>query len=645
MGAEVAREQISTDDWYALYRTLTQQLPREQLRLHLDLTLRHASGQLFQEAHYEAYRSPQMPLNLGLSPAPMTVKFENKAAGLHFTPPALVRVIVEEALRILERTITHLKVFDPACGSAEFLRETLRQLLLQGFKGKIQLIGWDISPAACDMARFILHREIADWGAFDRVEFTIEEGDSLAEDRTWPSNVDVVAMNPPFVRWKDMTPDHKAATERLLVPQLGSSAARQIGNYDLSHVFFVQAGHCLTERGILATILPVSVLDSKAAEKVRGHLSELMQAHMIARLGSHSLFSNALVDAAFYIGQNRRAASHNTGSPLAFWSDHRSSSSSLGFRALRRSHTRNFHSQISEETQEDKTGFCFYYQPQLGSETEQWLPRPSKAWKLWQRLRSHENLSLVDDLFYVEQGIRTGCNEAFVLTEAQWEALPLKEQEFFRPCIRNASINDGQVTSWDYVFYPYAKKAIQSEEHLQKTLPVYFAAFLQHNKQKLKDRYGAIDEMWWLLSVERPQQEKIATKLISTYFGSAGSFAWDVDSKFMVVQGQIWSPKRSKALSNSIGLSYLAVLNSPLFIRLVSAVSHHVSGGQWDLSKRYVRQLPIPNLFDAAASPALIEELTEVGRTIHKQGLPPEGLSQESLATVARAYGLGLEDL
>lgn len=638
---EAARAEISTDKWLALYRTLTQQLPREQLRLYLDLTLRHASGPLFQEAHFEAYRSSQLSMDLGLTPPPIKVKFENKAAGLYFTPPALVRILVEEALRILEPKKPDLVIFDPACGSAEFLREALRQLFISKYSGKVKLIGWDISPAACDMARFILHREVTDWNAFSRVEILIQEGDSLAEGKDWPQSVDLVLMNPPFVRWNEMTPDHKEATERLLVSPLELGKSRPSGNYDLSHVFLVQAAQCLSETGILATILPVSVLDSKAASKVRGHLGEILEANIIARLGSHSLFSNALVDAAFYIGHRRGAVQSNS-IPLAFWSDHRSSSSSAGFRELRSSHARNSDSQISEAIQEDKTGFCYYFQKGLGDEAEHWLPRPSKAWKLLQKLEDNDNLPSIGELFQVERGVIPGNLRAFVLSEKQWNELPFQERKYFRSSINNDDIQNGRLVACEYVFYPYGNNTIDSEIQLRKSLPRYYQDFLQPLQSVLESRRGS---KWWMLERPRETQSENKGHLLSAHRGSPGAFAWDVNGDFMVLQGFGWRSKGSKVLTDTLGLSYLAILNSSLFFRLVSAVSHHVSGGQWDLSKRYVDQLPIPNLFDAGASPDLIEELSQIGRSIQKQGLPREGLSEESLGVVARSYGLELDEL
>jgi len=36
-----------------------------------------------------------------------------------------------------------LKIFDPACGSSEFLIEALKQLKENKYNGEIKVIGWD----------------------------------------------------------------------------------------------------------------------------------------------------------------------------------------------------------------------------------------------------------------------------------------------------------------------------------------------------------------------------------------------------------------------------------------------------------------------------------------------------------------------
>ncbi len=85
-------------EWASLIDELTQGRPLEGLTPNLTLLLRHASGLIFQEAHYEAVAIPQQQPLAGFSPAPITLQRHTKAIGIHFTPPALARTLVEEAI-------------------------------------------------------------------------------------------------------------------------------------------------------------------------------------------------------------------------------------------------------------------------------------------------------------------------------------------------------------------------------------------------------------------------------------------------------------------------------------------------------------------------------------------------------------------
>ncbi len=111
------------------------------LRLHPALAIRHAGGQLFQEAHFELLRvSPNFDL-FGLIDAPET-RVDNRG-GTHFTPPALARSIVEQVLAAIPDLASRqaLTLCDPACGSGAFLHEALRALRRAGFNGRLKLVG------------------------------------------------------------------------------------------------------------------------------------------------------------------------------------------------------------------------------------------------------------------------------------------------------------------------------------------------------------------------------------------------------------------------------------------------------------------------------------------------------------------------
>src|ERR1019366_4426810 len=81
---------------------------------------------------------------------------------------------------------------------------------------------------------------------------------------------------------------------------------------------------------------------------------------------------------------------------------------------------------------------------------------------------------------------------------------------------------------------------------------------------------------WWALF--RPRQRQDDPKIVSTYYGDCGSFAFDERGEFVVVQGYSWFPKVTKRgkgagrkFDTDIGYAYVAILNSPVFFKALSA--------------------------------------------------------------------------
>jgi hypothetical protein len=166
-----------------------------------DLIIRHSSGFLFQEAQKEIlYFNGQIDLWAALSS-----KSDAKRplySSIHYTPPYLARSIVENAIRDVDLGKSSLKVFDPACGSSEFLIEALKQLKQANYLGEVQIIGWDSSETAIITSKFLLKYEQNNvW--HERMSFDVKlVEDSLQEK--WDDDYDLILMNPPFVSWEQM---------------------------------------------------------------------------------------------------------------------------------------------------------------------------------------------------------------------------------------------------------------------------------------------------------------------------------------------------------------------------------------------------------------------------------------------------------
>lgn len=120
------------------------------------LLVRHAGGTVFQEAHFEFIRGGPTDL-FGLA-GQAEVKISTRG-GTHFTPPGLARAVVEQALEARQLPVS-LTILDPACGAGAFLQEALRYLQRANYRGSLDLIGYDISPNAAAMARFVLTQAV-----------------------------------------------------------------------------------------------------------------------------------------------------------------------------------------------------------------------------------------------------------------------------------------------------------------------------------------------------------------------------------------------------------------------------------------------------------------------------------------------------
>jgi hypothetical protein len=225
--------------------------------------------------------------------------------------------------------------------------------------------------------------------------------------------------------------------------------------------------------------------------------------------------------------------------------------------------------------------------------------------------------SRVRDIFIVRQGVHTGKNEVFLLPEAEFLALPEAERPFFRPAIINGSIVGGVLRSTTFVFYPYGDAQLDSEEEVRARVPTFYAEHLSPWRDELIERQRKSADDWWELAEPRAWQVAIRPKVVSTYFGDAGSFAFDEDGSHVVVQGYAWLPHES--ITRVSAFAYVALLNSPIFSDLLAASSNNVGSGAWNLSKRFVEDIPIPIAVDLSRD--VLEGLAAVGQRIASEGL------------------------
>ncbi len=558
------------------------------------LILRHTSGKLFQEAHYQATLSGQLDI-YGIPTASKNSKNKsnnNETIGVHFTPAFITRSIVEESLKNFDFTnLTKIDILDPACGSGEFLKEALRQITekYSSYAGKINLFGWDKSKTAIEVANFSLNFEKSQYSERD-IKVEILQKDSL--EYTW-GKFDIILMNPPFVSWELLGKD----SQEKVVSSLENFSTNRP---NLSSPFFYKSLKSLKKDGILGCVLPSSIFNADSYRILREYANENFSVSLIAKLGNLNLFYNAVVDAGIYIAKNNRDSLDDA---TILWADNTLNSTTDALRRLR-VFSLNTSIPVSE------SNYSIYKAIYSSNDFPNIVSYHSyKLKKRIEELLITKKVTLVKNMFDVKQGARTGANDTFIIDVSFYESLNEKEKKYFKQATTNRSIRNGLLSITNFLWYPYGKYKIKSEEELQKNAPRFYSNFLRESEKKLKARPEVVKGLynWWELNREGKWQNDEA-KLVSTEFGKAGYFAVDYEGKYVVERGHAWILK-SNLFKNvdknedyptfdsyEINYGYLALFCSDSFNELLALYSKQIAGGQYYLASKFVNDIPIPDL-------------------------------------------------
>jgi hypothetical protein len=583
------------------------------LRLYPALAIRHAGGLLFQEAHFELIRAPSLDF-FGYIGDPEVQ--QKGRGGTHFTPPALARSIVEQVLRAIPdlKNRSELRVCDPACGSGVFLHEVLRALRRINFVGRIMLVGRDVSPIAVSMAKFALNCAIRDWQSTGGIELHLDCTDSLSEGAIPKS--DIIVMNPPFISWSSQNQVQRSQ----LTSIVGRSAAAK---GDLSMAFVTRGVDALAPGGVLGTLFPASLLSQRAAEDWRTRLTDGAEFTFLGMIGDYGLFTHALVQTGCAV--LRRSTHEQKSDVTALVTGNDILATGEALRALRK---------------------ASILPPPLPTVGDQWgvfaLPAEALRRQTWKlrvpavdaALHKLEELLLpLGKLFDVRQGVQTGDNQALLLNEQEWAALPKRERKYFRLATMSDSIKNGKILKPYYLFFPHSKNGpiFASEREVKDTVPEYYKRYLGPNKSRLAGRAtikAANRSDWWGLMRPRAWSFENEPRLISKYFSGQGGFIVDVKAEYLPSTGFIWVAKSLLARSRPDNFSmtrilygYAGLFNSSAFGKILQYYAPHVSGGQFDLSPRYVNHVPLPNLSDLLDDPVSGEKIDRLASLAEKKGV------------------------
>lgn len=602
------------------------------LTLHPTLAIRHAGGQLFQEAHFDLVRAPPPDL-FGFVDAATSDRISR--GGTHFTPPALARSIVDYTLAQIDDIGRRkaLTLSDPACGSGAFLHEALRGLCRVNFNGSLKIVGRDVSASAIAMARFTLTLALRDWAPKGGAVLDLTVEDSL-EQPGFPIS-DVTVMNPPFISVIAQTTEQKAQLRGIVGEKAGSRG-------DYSMAFVTRALDSLAEGGAMGTLFPANLLTHEAATSWREHMAEASNIRLLARIGDFGLFSQALVHVACVVltkgsTPRREFAALVTGNEPGATGD-----------ALRE--LRKVHGMAPSHSMGDKHWTLFSVPTSVLERNFPWQILTPEQRRIIDALEAAQTPT-AGSLFDIAQGVQTGKLKLFLFHTEEFRRmnLPARERRYFRDALMTDSIEDGRIVKTYHLFFPYGRGGhlFADEAALAKAVPKYYQTVLKPNEHLLKSRASIVRakrQDWWGLMHPRTGTFAFNDKprLVSKFFGAEGSFVLDEAARYLPSTGHVWTPMRTtqsadeeldegwaegiaEAATLEVLRAYVALLNSAAFMRLVSFRSVTIAGGQFDLSSRFLAPVHLPDLWEKAENPlyadyvralARISRSTEMGHAV-----------------------------
>lgn len=605
-------EDINLPNEFDYYRDLITQ-GIGSVKPDLSLILRHVSGLLFQEAQKEVlFFNPQTDLFGGFSSEQKSKR--NLYSSVHYTPQYLARSVVENVLKNIDLTKPTLKILDPACGAAEFLIETLKQLQEANYSGNIQIIGWDTSETAVSSSRFLLNYEKnIFWKG--RLQFTINVvEDSLTEN--WDNDYDIIVMNPPFISYELIK---SRESKNVLKDVLGDLLSK--GKPNLAGGFFYKASQHLANDGILGCVLPSSLLTFHSYNELRNRVSEILNIQLIGRFGNF-VFENALTDVSIFIGKNEASKT----SPIVLWGQNEKGVPQNLLRDLRKM-------QSSNQVAIDENEYSVYRPRKFPLIIDSWKPlslKGSKFYKDIERYILEEKLIRLNDVFTIRQGIRMGIKDVFKISPNQYLDLPDPDKDLFRPVIENATIKNGIISLTNYVWYPYNENgSIFSGQQNELQNIDFFKNYIEPNEIRLRKRAKIKD--WWSHTWPRNWQYSKKIKLVSTEFGTSSSFALDLSGDYVVERGYAYLPKREFELEDYF--FYLAFFTSDIYNQLLSIYSKQLAGGKsYDLGNKYSKNIPIPDVSNPSIkNTSFYKKMCNTGKEISEGNSYAKSLVNELL--------------
>lgn len=436
---------------------------------------------------------------------------EKKSLGQVYTPFEIINNMLHEMFKV-KNIDANTKILDPSCGGGYFLIEIYKYIrhnhpeIHNRHIVENMLFGIDID----DFSIFLSKMGLIFHTGLDDIKFNIYNLDFLIDNLNI-GKFDIIIGNPPYVGHKNSTGNYK----KLLYEKYSDV---YYDKADISYCFFKKGKELLKQEGIISFITSRYFMEALYADRLRTFIKENYNIVTLIDYSGDTAFKRAMISPAVIILSNK-------------WN-------------------KNMFLYVKKDR--DVIESYEYRQDKLKSSG--WIILKDEDEKLFEKIDSISN-TYIKDILSIKQGIITGCDKAFIVTEEVIENYKI-ESFLLKKWIKNSNISKKSI-KYNNLYLIYSDN-IQNESDCPNAI-----SYLSKYKDKLMSRRECKKgfRKWYELQWGRNKSDYENPKIIFPYKSKQNNFYFDEEAFFCSADIYLMN-EFSKGLSLNYLLSYL---NSEIF--------------------------------------------------------------------------------
>jgi adenine-specific DNA-methyltransferase len=500
---------------------------------------------------------------------------DNKEKGVIYTPVEISRYIVENTIRVKDIINNpYLKILDPACGCGSLIiqcfihlvklyKENLEIINLNR-GAKIQeeeinkhiidnnLFGNDIDETALYILQidlFTISRYI------NEDNFTV--GDFLIDNIM--TKFDIIVGNPPYVGHKSIDKTYSELLRRKF-----EDVFRDKG--DLSYCFFSRALECATDNGRITFITSRYFMESPSGTQLRALLSKGYCLEKIVDFYGIRPFQGIGIDPAIIFIYKESSQEIEIIRP---------DFNKIALDNLSKRDIYNFYT----------ISFKRFFIEKNDLNDGNWVLLENAEKQIINKIEKKSVRSL-KDVCKSYQGIITGCDKAFIVTEDIIQEKKL-ERGIIKPWIKSSHItNPSKIRGGEFIIYTNLIENADRYPNIMEHISEYKDKLM--NRRECKNGVRSWYELQWGRNSELFEGEKI----IFPYKSSRNCFALDKGSYF---SADIYA----LAINSSMDINYdylLFILNSSLYEFYFKTFAKKLGGNLYEYYPNNLMKLRLPDM-------------------------------------------------